>query len=155
LSTTPRPKRKLIMKTKQLFKATLVALLVSISLTLSYGRAQAISCGDTLGPGGIYTLTTDLTCSNPNGFVLYIAGPVTVNLNGHTLTCMDLNTLGTSFYGTAAKVFNGTVSGCNYGVYINGSKDQVSHVVAQDYRKFGFSVVGPAKIRVDHNTATT
>jgi copper-binding protein NosD len=139
------------MNAKHFVKATLIALLTSVSFTLSHGTAQAISCGDTLGPGGSYTLSTDLNCSND--FALYVIGPVTVDLNGHALRCTDFAG-GVEVSGTSAQVFNGSIIGCEPGVEAIGSTHQFSFLVVQGYVAAGFDIESTDSY-YGHNLVTT
>src|SRR5262249_28789156 len=132
--------RRLIMNAKHLVKITLVALLTSVAFTLSHGTAQAVSCGDTLGPGGTFTLTTNLNCSIPGNYALHIVGPVTVDLKGHTLTCANTNTFGIHVTGNTATVKNGTITGCGHGVVLDSSKDKLSYLIVQGYNYDGFII---------------
>jgi parallel beta-helix repeat protein len=138
------------MNTKQWMKATLTVLLSGVALALSRGTAQAISCGDTLGPGGSYTLTADvLNC--PTTAALQVVGPVQVDLNGHTISCASYNSFGIQVLGKKAIVTNGRVVECGVGVLVQGSgRHFIGHIVAQNDIQ-GFAVYSPS--RLEYNTA--
>ena len=84
--------------------------------------ATNVHCGETITAS--VTLNGDLYCSGITGAgALTIAGTtVTVNLNGHTLSA-DRSGACIAVEGTSDIVENGFVSGCSYGVYLNGSKE--------------------------------
>lgn len=138
------------MNVKQLRTATLTALLASVTLVFSPSNAHAISCGDTLGPGGHHVLTQDLLNCTSNA--LFIEGPTSVDLAGHTISCVNPSSSGLKLTGQKAKVTNGTVFGCGEGVYIGGAgKHQVSKIIAlQNYN--GFSIASDGN-RLTRNTA--
>jgi parallel beta-helix repeat protein len=141
--------------TKRWRTATLAALLGSTALTLMHGTAQATNvapaCGDTLGPGGNYTLIADVgPCAA--GTALIVQGPVTVDLNGHTVSCTLLNFAGIEIQGVGAFVTNGTVAECEFGVHVVGTGEHhVSEVTARDNPQ-GF-VIESNNNHLDDNTA--
>ena len=80
----------------------IIATAIVVSLAANLSPAHAVSCGDTLGPGGRITLTADLSCvASP---ALTVEGPFTLDLNGHRLSGGDIHVRGRS-----ASVLNGTV----------------------------------------------
>jgi parallel beta-helix repeat protein len=86
------------------------------------GLADAISCGDTLGPGGSEALDGDLACDvSP---ALTIVGPMTFDLNGFAIFCVGgsggLSGTGIGVTGVRAKVRNGTIADCDRGVAVEG-----------------------------------
>ncbi len=97
--------------------------LFAISLFLGFlllrpaSTQAAISCGDSLGPGGPYVLTSDLSCSGPG---LYLTGPAILDLRGHTIDC-DGYGPGITISGRNAIVTNGRVTNCALGIQVSGS----------------------------------
>jgi parallel beta-helix repeat protein len=142
------------MKATQLMKAGLLALWTSASaLWLTPANAFAISCGDTVGPGGMVILDADLSgCSTSAAITL--VGPVTLDLNGHTISCINTNDpyrSGILVGGTRAKVSNGTVTNCGTGVTVTGGgKHRLSDLTAQN-NALGFRVLSQ-KNRLSDNT---
>jgi len=112
-----------------------IALLLAAGMMvalISPARAASIGCGAVLGPGGRYTLDHDLVCpptfhSDDNGIfgVLNVLPGATLNLKGHTVSCLPPPSLpagGLGLQGVGIWVFdgtlkNGTVRGCLVGVY--------------------------------------
>jgi hypothetical protein len=83
----------------------------------------APACGDTIGPGGSYTLTADVgPCGVSTVPALTIVGPVTVDLAGHAVVCDEDDGLppGVVVLGTAVVLANGTVRGCAGAVELLG-----------------------------------
>ena len=85
------------------------------------GLAQAIDCGNTLGPGGSAVLDGDLACDvSP---ALTIVGPFNFNLHGFTISCVGDNAgaaVGIDVTGVRARIRNGTVADCGKGVVVEG-----------------------------------
>ena len=76
-------------------------------LTMANGtEADSVSCGDVLGPGGMFTMSGDLNCSVEPA--LTVRGPAQLNMDGHTHTCSAVDT-GIEVLGRGAKVFDGTI----------------------------------------------
>ncbi len=91
----------------------LVLLLVfGFFLVMPLSDAAAVSCGSSVGPGGTVTLTSDLKC---DGDGLYVHGPVTLDLDGHTISC-TYHGLGILIRGHGATVMNGRVTKCDPGI---------------------------------------
>jgi len=112
---------KSIMTTSIHYLRAAIGLAVAI-LLLEASQAMANpSCGDIITAD--VTLSADLNCTNPSADGLIIGGDhVTLDLNGHTIKGPGL--VGVRITGTNATVTNtgtwpGTVTGFEYGVYIN------------------------------------
>ncbi len=88
----------------------------------SPGRAQAVSCGDTVTQS--ISLTADLNCPGVDGLLVGADG-ITINLGGHTIagdaTVSTTGVKSTSHAGV--KIINGTIIGFEFGVYLSGSPD--------------------------------
>jgi hypothetical protein len=89
-------------------QTVLIAVLMTVLWTMTAAAAPAITCGATLGPGGVYTLTGDLTC--PEGVPgLTLLSHVTLDLGGYTLSVAG----GVLLYVVEITVRNGTVVDCS------------------------------------------
>jgi hypothetical protein len=145
------------MNAKKWLKAALLALLCgAATLTpMLRGDALAISCGDTLGPGGSYVLDADVMNCPAESVGLHIVGPVDVDLNGHTVACATVGsifTIAIEVTGKKAQVHNGKIATCYVGVQIsNGIKHQLSYLTAQDV-PISFSIQGD-KSKLVHNAS--
>jgi hypothetical protein len=85
-------------------------------LGLALGRvspthAAVINCGDVLGPGGLFQLEEDLTCSDFRQRGITIRDGAILNLNGHRVTCSRLILGCIVLQGQGAQLWNGTVDG--------------------------------------------
>lgn len=114
-----------------------------LSLSLAHPRsAGAVQCGDTLsGDGTTVVLEADLTCASLTAERAVMAeaksaaatagvrleGAVTLDLNGHTLSCGAGVQQG--IHAVGAKVRNGTVTGCAIGVATSGAFIAVQDMV--------------------------
>src|SRR5262245_11809250 len=157
IHTTRNPKGGLTMNTKKWLKTTLLALLCGASIltpTLR-GDALAISCGDTLGPGGSYVLDADLLNCPAEAVALNVIGPVDVDLNGHTVACAthgSIFTIGIEVTGKKAQIHDGKISTCYVGVQLSsGTKHQLSYLTAQE-TPISFSIQSD-KTKLDHNAS--
>jgi hypothetical protein len=105
------------------FTKQLIRVLVALGFTGGVAlAANAVNCGDAIGPNKTVTLTADLTCStNP---ALTVIGPATLNMNGHTVSCIQPDTIGLDgivLEGEGAVLKNGEVKDCaNSGVSLRG-----------------------------------
>ena len=105
----------------------LTAGFVGLTLTAAAGAANAASCGDTIGPGGMVTLDSDVICqSTPATHKLLVTGPVTLDLNGRTIDCggvldAGFSNVGVLVEGTKAQIRNGTIRNCNAGVRVSST----------------------------------
>jgi hypothetical protein len=61
-----------------------LSLTVLVSLTL-ISPLWAVTCGETLGPGGVYTLTGNLDCFDSEGVAVVVRDGATLNLGGFTV----------------------------------------------------------------------
>jgi len=125
-------------------------LLLIASLTLISQCAFAIQCGDTVS--GVVTLNADLVCNNLNGLNIG-ADNTTINLNGHTISCIGAGFNNSCQYvdGAAnisprAGIYSanrngvtiagpGTISGFLYDVYLYKGTGHTVH---------GITATGPA-----------
>jgi hypothetical protein len=152
------------------------AAVVLTAIAVSPARAQ-VSCGDTVGPGGKVTLTADVgQCSGAGTPAVTIVGPVTVDLGGHQIRCSLSDPAdGIRVTGDKARLLNGSVRNCGYGLRLEGSKHSVTGVTANSNEGAGIEViadrvtlsrsfatsnggdgivVGSARNRIDHVVAT-
>ena len=78
----------------------------------------AVNCGDMIKVKT--TLSHDLVCTQSPA--LTVIGPTGhLNMNGHRVTCTDLNNAGIQLEGDHGALRNGVVTGCNSGVGLLGS----------------------------------
>lgn len=110
--------------------------------------AHAISCGDTLGPGGSFKLDVDLVDCPRDAPALTIVGPVRVNMAGHSVSCgEDANDSGIEITGRRARLSNGEVTGCVDGVLASGLGQHVIwKVTSTQNSNYGFRLVGGGPI---------
>ena len=106
-------------------------LVLFLFLPLTSAAATPIAgCGDVLSEPGQYRLTTDLSCPGSSGFlgaITVFSADVTLNLDGHSITCSSQdglpNTGITVFPGvTNLTIRNGHISGCDVGVFLAGTE---------------------------------
>jgi len=101
---------------------------------LTVSGVEAVVCGDTLGPGGLFTLTTDLgPCATDAA--LTVNGPAIVDLGGHTVSC-DTGVvgfqIGIKIVGKGAALRNGRVTDCGWGVVVlGGGGHQITKVFSE------------------------
>jgi hypothetical protein len=89
-------------------RTVLIIAFMTVLGTMTEAAEPAITCGATLGPGGVYTLTGDLTC--PEGVPgLTLLNRVTLDLGGYTLSVAG----GVLLYVDEITVRNGTVADCS------------------------------------------
>ena len=89
-----------------------------------------VACHTRLGPGGKVVLDRDLTCgplSVDQDEALVILGPVTVDLNGHTIKCVDGLRVGLQL-GGSVKLTNGTITGCRVGIETEGVRNTLERL---------------------------
>jgi parallel beta-helix repeat protein len=67
-------------------------LLLTACVFLTAGQSLALNCGDTIS--GNVTLTADLVCNSKTALIVS-ASNTTINLNGHTLSCLGAGVAGT------------------------------------------------------------
>lgn len=128
--------------TRKLFRTVLGASLVGwLAVVASPALAEddddfiAIGCGDQLGPGGSFLLSTDIDCDvDP---AITIVGPVKVDLGGHTITCLTIGT-GVRVEGRKARVRNGTVTRCETGISVAGNHHRLRRLAATENVDKGF-----------------
>jgi len=89
-------------------RTVLIAVFMMVLWTTVEAAEPSITCGATLGPGGVYTLTGDLTC--PEGVPgLTLLNRATLDLGGYTLSVAG----GVLLYVDEITVRNGTVVDCS------------------------------------------
>jgi len=98
------------------------ALLCTVALVGAAAPAAAqVVCGGTVGPGGTFTMTSDiLACTSDPA--LRVVGQVVLDMAGHRLSC-DSNAafvVGISIEGKDATVRNGSVEFCTFGIGLFG-----------------------------------
>lgn len=91
-----------------MLRTVLTAVFMTMLWSMTAVAEPAITCGATLGPGGLYTLTGDLTC--PEGVPgLTLLNRVTLDLGGYTLSVAG----GVLLYLDEITVRNGTIADCS------------------------------------------
>src|SRR5262249_13336173 len=115
------------MKTMLRFRALLPLILFAFGAN----SAMALNCMSLVS--GNVTLTADLTCNNVTGLQV-AADNTTINLNGHTITCMGAGFAGSCQmpagasgilsinHNTVAILGPGTISGFENGIAMFGGK---------------------------------
>jgi parallel beta-helix repeat protein len=137
------------------FMAVLVMIL-GLAASPSPGAATHITCGAVLGPGGTFTLDSNVgPCLDP---VVITVNAATLNLNGFTVSGTAVGLTGqhcVELIGTRATLRGpGTVQGCERGVVVLGDgRHVVRDVVSQLNTNNGF-IVGSSNNRVFNNTST-
>lgn len=111
-------------------------------------QAEAISCGDTLGPGGSFVLTSNLGPCPGTGLTVSSAK---LDMAGFTVSCSG-STTGISVIGTGSQVKNGHVTGCKDGFNIQGSGHKVKANTSSGNLEKGFEV-GGTNNKILKNTA--
>jgi parallel beta-helix repeat protein len=176
----PRSPQQTLKETTLMQKALMLLFFTgTIAALTGLGEAGGIDCGAVLGPGGTYVLDRDLTCPKPVvsdydpdpwGFVgmLNVSNGATLNLNGHTVTCLPSSPYPRPSVGIRlrhGKVKNGTVVGCDIGIVPSDSvvkritvawnrigmlldsrtwgshRNLISANIAQNNARFGFYLV--------------
>jgi hypothetical protein len=102
--------------------ATFATFCAAVLATAEVANAVTLSCGDTVGPGATIVVDADLNgCTGAGTAALTVVGPVTLDLNGHELRCAAINPAdGLHVIGEHARVVNGAVRACGYGVLVEG-----------------------------------
>ena len=91
---------------------------------------HAISCGDTLGPGGNFKLQQDLDCSGTSLPALNVRDGAVLDLNGHIVTCRNLGPC-MSLLGADTQVFDGVVGGAlHVNLRVEGNGHTVRNVTS-------------------------
>ena len=112
--------------------------------------AAAVDCGDVLMGPAAFRLDRDLSCASPTA--LTVRGGATLDLGRHVVTCVA-GGIGIAVAGTAARVSNGTVTGCDVGVALSGEGHLV-HGVRARFNGEGFLAdTGVAGLRLRDNGA--
>jgi parallel beta-helix repeat protein len=111
-------------------------------------EATHIGCGQTLGPGGSFTLDSPLTGCSGTALVVTSAE---LNLNGHTVSCSSGN--GIRLEGAGSRVTNGAVTGCGFGVDVAGDGGHHVEKVAATDNTIGFVVTTGSDNTLHANTA--
>jgi len=106
---------------------------------LPQAHAAHIGCGDVLGPGGTFTLDSDVgPCATDPALTVDSAE---LNLNGFTVSCDTTATDGIEVIGDHAVVRNGTVTGCHDGVDVEGTGNhRITSVLSIGNGDDGFDV---------------
>lgn len=123
----------------------IASVLVSSLGTVASASAQPMpvtGCPDfLLVTDGEYELLGDLSCNMP---IEIAADGVTLNLRGYTLSCTDPSSDGiTSSFQSGMTIKNGTVSGCNSGIFLFNTVDaELSNLTVTDSAFFGVFLRG-------------
>jgi len=99
-----------------------MAAAAAIALSPAPCMAQFV-CGDTVGPGGKLVLTADIgLCTGVGTPALTVVGPVTLDMDGHQIRCAGVDPAdGIRVIGDKARIQNGSVRNCGYGVRLEGA----------------------------------
>lgn len=93
-------------------------MLVMALLGVALPPVGAVECGDTLGPGGRFTLEKDIVCSAEPA--ISVLGHTVFNLNGHTITSSPVDLILIKVEGRNARVFNGFLEDCGRCLIVAG-----------------------------------
>ena len=133
---------------------------IALSLGLS-GTAQAVNCGDVIGPNETVVLGQDLlACDDTAPTALTVIGPAMLDLNGYRVGCEDVDGNGAvpdgiALVGKKATVWNGQVENCREGVVVAGEgKHRVEEVTTTLNTRNGFHVASDGS-RLYRNDADT
>jgi hypothetical protein len=125
----------------------LLALWVAVPLA---AHAQ-LTCGGTIGPGGTFTMTSDIT-SCP-GTALTVVGPVVLDMALRDLSCTGLST-GLRIEGKGARVQGGRVFGCTVAVDVGGSGSHKVQRMRAVVNALAFGVSSDGNV-LAHNAASS
>ena len=136
------------------------AVVVAFCVAAGPARAQ-VTCGATVGPRGTTTLTADLGPCDGGDVALFVDS-ATLDLGGHTVSCADTDGDGTvpdgiGLVGRKARLQNGTVVGCRFGVVLaEKGKHRVEGITATGNAQDGIFVVeGSTKNKVTGNNSSS
>ena len=96
----------------------LIGVLITVfilSFDVGAFAADAIECGDTIGPNESVTLNGNLDCSTTGETALTVRGPARLNLNGFSVFGAS-GQYGIVVRGKAATILNGTIRGARRGI---------------------------------------
>jgi parallel beta-helix repeat protein len=112
-----------------------------------------VCAGPTLGPGGSFALTCDMSCAVGPALTVDSAS---LDMKGHTVTCTDNTIDGIVVQGFKAKVQNGTVTGCYDGVELQGTgHHEVRNVTSSYNANIGFEELeGSSANKLTNDTAS-
>ena len=115
-----------------------------------------VTCGATIGPSEVVTLTEDLICPGGNFETpaLIVEAASILNLGGHMLDCENAFKDGIRMNGGGSIVQNGTVSRCRIaGVRVGGDGGHLVTNVTATMTQFGF-VISSQKNELKNNRST-
>ncbi|MEO6026453.1 MAG: hypothetical protein ABIR79_06265 [Candidatus Binatia bacterium] len=129
------------------------SMLLTMMLTAALPvRASAqLTCGGTIGPGGAFTMSNDLTSCPGTG--LTVVGPVVLDMNQRSVSCSGLST-GIRIVGKKATVRSGQVLSCTVGVDLEGDGGHTVREVRAVGNAIGFGVSTDGNL-LTHNVAQT
>lgn len=130
---------------------------ISILASLGFFSAPTIwaapACGDIITTNTTLDADVGPCATDP---ALTVEGPATLDLNGFTVSCSTTSTFGIVLTEKSAKLLNGVVRNCNFGVILAGvGSHRVEQVLSTDNSNTGFYVdSGSDKNELDGNAAT-
>jgi hypothetical protein len=109
-------------------RAWLIARWIGLALAgpwAATASADVLTCGSTVGPGKKVVLEGSVTGCRPDLPAITVIGPVTLDLNGQTVSCATDGTIGQRPFGIQvigerARIKNGRVVDCLVGVALQG-----------------------------------
>ena len=104
--------------------------LAGLATAASAAPPAPVACHTRIGPGGTVVLDRDLTCgplSVDQDEALVLMGPVTVDLNGHTIKCVGGLRVGLQVLANV-KLTNGTITGCSVGLETDGVRNTLERL---------------------------
>ena len=103
--------------------------------------AAQLACGDVLGPGGSYTLTSDLACPIT---ALTVIGPAKLDLGGHRIGCTAGGVTALSLLGRGVTLRNGWIDACATGVAVGGQgQHKLASLVVGNLSATAIAVASP------------
>ena len=114
-----------------------------------------LTCGATIGPSEVVTLTEDLVCSPGGGPpALTVESSSILNLGGHTVNCGNRFRVGIQMNGGGSILQHGTLTACTAGVVVGDDGGHTVTNVTVRNSRFGFTVESNAN-ELSYNTSTT
>ena len=104
-----------------------------------FHKAESLTCGETITTHAV--LYNDLDCSNFGGVALTLGDGADLNLHGKKIignesdNCIEIT-------GDGAKVWNGTVMKCFYGIEVTGNRNEITQVEVRDNKRIGINIAG-------------
>ena len=115
-----------------------------------FWKHEPVSCGDTITSYAF--LTNDLDCSDTESTALRLEEGAKLNLNGKKLignfgiNCIDIR-------GNGTKIWNGTVTQCDYGIRVRSDRNRIMSVEVSDSADRGIRIDGDENLVINCRVA--